>query len=148
MRDFVRPGYFDLVINMFTSFGYFKDQEDNLRVLRSIKESLKSDGKLLMEMVSKEAMLRNYKDSIVSQQDEQIHIERYNFEDGMARMKNKWILRKAGSYKVCTLEHHICSGQELKVILQMCGFRNISLYGSLDPTPYDLNAKRLVVFAS
>ncbi|WP_041076350.1 class I SAM-dependent methyltransferase [Thermotoga caldifontis] len=60
MRDFVRPGYFDLVINMFTSFGYFKDQEDNLRVLRNIKESLKSNGKLLMEMVSKEALLRNY----------------------------------------------------------------------------------------
>ncbi len=74
-------------------------------------------------------------------------IERHNFEDGMARMKNEWILLKAGSYKVYSLEHYIYSGQELKMMLQMCGFRNINLYGLLDPTPYDLNAKRLVVLA-
>ena len=37
MRDFVRPNHFDLVINMFTSFGYFEDQEENMKVLRNIK---------------------------------------------------------------------------------------------------------------
>ncbi|HBT38814.1 MAG: Methyltransferase type 12 [Thermotoga sp. 50_1627] len=148
MRDFVRPGCFDLVINMFTSFGYFEDQEENMKVLRNIKSSLKSDGKLLMEMASKEVLLRNYKDSIVTERSSKMLVEKHSFEPGMARMKNQWIVLDAGSYRVYSLEHYVYSGQELKMMLQMCGFTNVELFGSLDGTPYDLNARRLVAVAS
>ena len=41
MRDFVRPATFDLVISMFTSFGYFDDKGEDLLVLRNIHASLK-----------------------------------------------------------------------------------------------------------
>jgi SAM-dependent methyltransferase len=148
MRDFVRPNHFDLVINMFTSFGYFEDQDDNMKVLRNIKKSLKNDGKLLMEMVSKEVLLRNYRDSIVTERGSKMLIEKHDFEVGMTRMRNQWIVLEAGEYKVYSLEHYVYSGQELKMMLQMCGFTNVELYGSLDGTAYDLNAKRLVVVAS
>src|SRR5437773_1202125 len=33
MRRFVRADSYDLVLSLFTSFGYFETQEDNLRVL-------------------------------------------------------------------------------------------------------------------
>ncbi|WP_448517783.1 class I SAM-dependent methyltransferase [Pseudothermotoga sp.] len=148
MRDFVRPNHFDLVINVFTSFGYFEDQDDNMKVLRNIKKSLKSSGKLLMEMVSKEVLLRNYRDSVVSEQGSKMLVEKHSFEPGMARMRNQWIVLEAGEYKVYSLQHYVYSGQELKMMLQMCGFTNVELYGSLDGTAYDLNAKRLVVVAS
>ena len=36
MRNFIRTDSFDLVCNMFTSFGYFKAEEENLRVLRNL----------------------------------------------------------------------------------------------------------------
>lgn len=49
MRTFVRSDTFDVVLNIFTSFGYFKDQRQNQRVLRNIFESLKPGGKLLIE---------------------------------------------------------------------------------------------------
>lgn len=147
MKDFVEPNYFDLVINMFTSFGYFKDHNDNLKVLRNIRKSLKDGGKLLMEMASKEIVLKNYKDSIVSERDQKMLIEKHSFEPGMARMINDWIVLENGRYKIYRLEHYLYSAHELKMMLQICGFNNIILYGSLDKDPYDLNAKRLVVLA-
>ncbi|ABV34351.1 MULTISPECIES: class I SAM-dependent methyltransferase [Pseudothermotoga] len=147
MKDFVKPDHFDLIINMFTSFGYFKDHEDNLKVLRNIRKSLKSGGKLLMEMASKEIVLKNYKDSIVSERDQKMLIEKHSFEPGMARMINDWIVLENGRYKIHRLEHYLYSAHELKMMLQICGFNNIILYGSLDKDPYDLNAKRLVVLA-
>jgi hypothetical protein len=101
-----------------------------------------------MEMVSKEVLLRNYRDSIVTERGSKMLIEKHDFEVGMARMKNQWIVLEAGEYKVYSLEHYVYSGQELKMMLQMCGFTNVELYGSLDGTAYDLNAKRLVVVAS
>lgn len=148
MRDFVEPNRFDLVINMFTSFGYFENQEDNLKVLKNIKKSLKEDGKLLMEMASKEIVLKNYRESIVSVRGEKMLIEKHSFEPGLARMKNDWIVLENGRYKVHTLQHYLYSAEELKMMLQMCGFKNIAVYGSLSGDLYDLNAKRLVVVAS
>jgi 2-polyprenyl-3-methyl-5-hydroxy-6-metoxy-1,4-benzoquinol methylase len=42
MRDFVRPAAFDLVISMFTSFGYFDDKGEDLRVLENMFASLRA----------------------------------------------------------------------------------------------------------
>ncbi|HIJ74982.1 MAG TPA: methyltransferase domain-containing protein, partial [Candidatus Hydrogenedentes bacterium] len=44
MREFARPVAFDLAISMFTSFGYFEDRQDNLRVLRNVYQSLRPGG--------------------------------------------------------------------------------------------------------
>ena len=46
MRHFVRPGAFDLVVNIFTSFGYFDDKRDDLVVLRNIHQSLNNGDPL------------------------------------------------------------------------------------------------------
>jgi len=35
---------FDAVLNLFTSFGYFENEEDNLNTIRAIKANLKSNG--------------------------------------------------------------------------------------------------------
>lgn len=35
---------FDAVFNLFTSFGYFEKEEDNLRTIKAIKEELKEEG--------------------------------------------------------------------------------------------------------
>ena len=43
MRDFIRPGGFDPVLSMFTSFGYFDDWQ-NRRVLENVCASLRPGG--------------------------------------------------------------------------------------------------------
>src|ERR1039457_5861482 len=58
MREFRRPASFDLACNLFTSFGYFEREEDNLRVLRNVWESLRDGGALVMDMVGRERMER------------------------------------------------------------------------------------------
>lgn len=35
MRDFIRPDTFDVVLNLYSSFGYCKHQEDDLKVLKT-----------------------------------------------------------------------------------------------------------------
>jgi SAM-dependent methyltransferase len=58
MRTFVRPAAFDLACSLFTSFGLFRKEEDDLRVLRNIHKSLKEAGVLIIEVVGKECMVR------------------------------------------------------------------------------------------
>lgn len=58
MREPLRPGYFDLVLNLFTSFGYFDQAEENLRVLKAVNTNLKEKGKVLIDYLNAE-LLKN-----------------------------------------------------------------------------------------
>lgn len=44
MRENLGQGEYNVVMNLFTSFGYFDDPTDNVKVLKAIKNSLKTDG--------------------------------------------------------------------------------------------------------
>lgn len=47
----------DVVFNLFTSFGYFDDPTDNLRVLQSVSESLKPGGYFLLDYLNAEPVI-------------------------------------------------------------------------------------------
>jgi 2-polyprenyl-3-methyl-5-hydroxy-6-metoxy-1,4-benzoquinol methylase len=50
---------FHIVCNLFTSFGYFEDDDDNLRVIRNMQSNLKEGGFLVMDYLNPEAVQRN-----------------------------------------------------------------------------------------
>jgi 2-polyprenyl-3-methyl-5-hydroxy-6-metoxy-1,4-benzoquinol methylase len=52
MRVPFGKNYFDYVFNFFTSFGYFKDQEENIGVVRNISSSLKPGGLLVLDYIN------------------------------------------------------------------------------------------------
>lgn len=60
MRRFCEPHTFDAVINMFTSFGYFKEKEDILQVVQNVYSSLKSDGTFLLDVMGKEVLAKGF----------------------------------------------------------------------------------------
>lgn len=49
MRTHRTRGDFDLVVNLFTSFGYFEDPNDDLKVLRNARSHLKPKGYLVLD---------------------------------------------------------------------------------------------------
>ncbi len=53
MRNVFRINYFDIVCNLFTSFGYFKSNHDNHLAARSMAQSLKQGGTLIIDFVNK-----------------------------------------------------------------------------------------------
>ena len=67
MRTFKRENSFDLVCSLFTSFGYFEDETDNLRVLQNVCANLRSGGVFVMELLGKERLARSYQPAICSE---------------------------------------------------------------------------------
>src|SRR5262245_62252316 len=49
MRTFVRHEAFDAAVNLYTSFGYFDDPLDDLRVARNVAASVRPGGRALFE---------------------------------------------------------------------------------------------------
>ncbi len=52
-------GPFHVVCNLFTSFGYFENDDDNLRVIRNMQANLKEGGFLVMDYLNPEAVRRS-----------------------------------------------------------------------------------------
>ncbi|WP_347374802.1 class I SAM-dependent methyltransferase [Aequorivita sp. Q41] len=76
------PKKFDAVLNLFTSFGYFKNEIDNLNTLKAIKSELNNTGNAVIDFLNVELAIKNLVpteqkivDGIV------FHIEKY-LEDG------------------------------------------------------------------
>jgi SAM-dependent methyltransferase len=53
VRSFKRPGAFDIAVNLYNSFGYFEDPEDDKRLVRRAFESLKPGGVFFIETQGK-----------------------------------------------------------------------------------------------
>ena len=148
MREFVRDVSYDLVLSMFTSFGYFKKEDDNLKVLRNIYQSLKPGGSCLIDVVSKEWLAKVFQPTSSSdEEDGTILVQRREVVKDWSRIKTEWILIKDGETRTFAFEHSIYSGQELKDRLAQTGFKNIKLYGSLEGEEYGVNSKRLIAAA-
>ena len=148
MRDFHRPGAFDLAVNLFTSFGYFEDAAENTRVLENLRSSLRPGGSLLIDLAGKEIVARN-PDATWSQPlpDGGRFVGRLEVLPGWERARVEWIFIRSGSTRRFSFEHFIYSGEQLKRMLLEAGFGQVQLLGDLAGGPYDAHASRLLAWA-
>jgi SAM-dependent methyltransferase len=147
MRTFCRPGAFDAVVNLFTSFGYFDDPEDDRQVVLNVHESLKPGGIFLMDMAGKEIAARVFQERGWREEDAVIILEERKVTNNWGRMDNRWIILKGGEKQEFRLSLRLYSAVELSTLLGGCGFDKLDVYGDMTGSPYDHMAKRLVVVA-
>ncbi len=148
MRSFVRPATFDLACSLFTSFGYFKDEGEDLEVLRNIHRSLKENGVLVIDVLGKERLARVWQNSLCTElSDGSLLVQRHQLLDNWCRIRPEWIIIKDGHTRSFTFEHTIYSGRELKDRLISCGFKQVQLFGDLQGAPYNQDATRLIAVA-
>ena len=69
---------FDAIFNLFTSFGYFEVEEDNLRTIKAIKAGLKVNGLGVIDFLNSENVVKNLVTSQIKEVDGiAFHIEKY-----------------------------------------------------------------------
>jgi hypothetical protein len=73
---------FDAIFNLFTSFGYFENDEDNLTTLKAIKESLSEYGFAVIDFMNVSKVVENLvPDEVKNLENIDFHIKRY-LKDG------------------------------------------------------------------
>lgn len=148
MRSFVRPASFDLAVNLFTSFGYFEDSGDEVRVLRNVFESLRPGGAFVIDVMGKEVLARICQPTYsVMKADGTLVVARVEITHGWTRVHNEWTAIRGGTARTFTLEHWVYSGRELHELLAGVGFGDIRLLGDFTGREYDTSATRLVAVA-
>ena len=79
------PTKFDAVFNLFTSFGYFDKEEDNLNTLKAIKQELKPGAKAVIDFMNVDYVAKNLvPKEIKTVEGIDFHIKRW-IEDGFIK---------------------------------------------------------------
>lgn len=145
MRTFCRPDTFDAAINMFTSFSYFEDPEEDRQVVLNVYRSLKSGGIFLLETMGKEVLARIFLENNWHEEDGVLILEERKVTRNWGWMENRWIMFKDNKRTEFKVTHRLYAATELIALLTGCGFSRADAYRDLEGNAYDHTARRLAV---
>ncbi len=145
MREYCVPDLFDIIVNLFGSFGYFENPDDDRKVVANMHKALRAGGQFLIETAGKEITARDFQERDWSEEGDLLILSERKASQHWSRIETRWIIIQ-GTHKV---EHRVSvrsySALELSALFLDCGFSQVRVYGSLDGTEYDHNAQRLIV---
>ena len=147
MRSFCMPREFDTIINLNTSFGFFEDPEQDRQVVMNIHRSLKTNGSLLMDLMSKEVLARIFQERDWHEAEGILILQERRLSHAWSWIENRWIMIKDGKRNDFRVSHRLYSAAELTSLLTGCGFTSTEVYGNFSGGDYDQQAERLVVLA-
>jgi SAM-dependent methyltransferase len=147
MRAFCRPDAFDAAINLFTSFGYFENPEDDRQVVMNVYRALRASGSFLLDMMGKEVLARIFQERHWHEEEGLIVLQEVAVSENWGWVENRWIIVQDGEKREFKISHRLYSAAELSALLAECGFDGVDVYGDVKGAPYDHTAKRLVVVA-
>ena len=149
MRSFSRPEAFDIVLNMYTSFGYFEDVADDRLAARGFFDALRPGGRLVMELHGKENLAAGFSArDWVELDDGRVLLEERTIVDDWRAVRNRWIVYHDGGRYELEFSLRLYGAAELVDLLRDVGFSEITVFGNLEGDPYDEHARRLVVVAA
>ena len=139
---------FNLITNLFTSFGYYSEPADNQKVLENAHGWLNDGGHLIIDTFGKEQAAHAIEPVHCTEYDNgDLRFERPLLTDNMNVYSNEWILVRGDQAHRWEYQHFVYSANELTHMLKQAGFRHIQVFGSLAADDYDLAAERLVLVA-
>ncbi len=140
-------GTYDGIINMFTSFGYFDDPEDDLILLKKMHKALKPGGTLFMEMWGKEVLARDFEERVWFEREGITILLEYGIDMNWTELRNRWLFYQNGKMTEYTFSHRIFSAAEMSQMLGEAGFPTVDIYGGFDGRVYDNQAEQLILVA-
>jgi len=153
MREIGIFNEFDAVINLFTSFGYFEREDDDLRVLQSIGKALSGHGKLILDLeniyfLASMTQFRGSEpvyqpiDNFTGWVEE---INRFNPVDHRVEVSLRLWLDNGNLVKQGKATYRAYSLPELRKLLDLAAFSVQGVYGDFQLRPYDLDSLRMIV---
>ncbi len=148
MRTLPIPGAqrFDAVLSLFTSFGYFSDAE-NEAVARGMAESLAPGGRLLVDLNNRELLEKAHGLRTWNERAGGYILDEFAYDADSRRFLGNRILLTDGRERRYPFDHRAYSEPEIRALLKRAGLRVLAVYGSLERTPFNARASRMVALA-
>jgi ubiquinone/menaquinone biosynthesis C-methylase UbiE len=137
---------FDAALNLFSSLGYLGDDEDT-NVLREIRRVLRPDGRLVVEIMHRDRLVRHYRDQDWRLLGEgRLLLEQRTFDaaEGVAQT-TQTLIDTSGERDSRSFSVRVYSATELLGMLERAGFADAKPYGDFEGNPFTPDTRLLIV---
>lgn len=145
MREVPLDETFDAVVNLFTSFGYFEDDEENVKVLRQIYRLLKADGKFIIDFLNPDYVKANLVPFSSRTEGGTTIEESRKIEDGFVR-KAIAVKERDAEERTYLEQVKLYSLESFLDMLVRSGLEAERVYGDYNATPYDRAGSKRMIF--
>ena len=146
MREVFPVKDLDAAMNLFTSFGYFEDDEEDRVCLRNIYQALKPTGMFVQDYLNPVFTLANLKaEEVVDREQVSFSIQRY-VKDGFIKKDiqvshGQELKQFQESVKIYTIE-------KLKQLHEQAGFRVLHVFGDYSLQAFDEKTSPRIILVS
>ena len=146
MRHLDFQGAFDAVLLLFTAFGYFSD-EQNFLVLEKVVRALRPGGLFVFDVPNRDVILKGFLPYIVMEKNDDLMIDRNQFDSLTGRMYNRRIVIRDGVRKDKPFFIRVYNPSEITAMLERAGMEVIKLLGDYDGQAVSAESRRMVIVA-
>jgi SAM-dependent methyltransferase len=137
---------FDAALNLFSSLGYFGDEEDT-RALAEIRRVLRPGGRLLIEIMHRDATVLRFREKswhLVG--GGRLLLEQRTFDpaSGIAQT-TQTLIETSGERDSRTFSLRVYTATELMAMLARAGFAESRAYGDFDGNPLTTESRLVIV---
>lgn len=137
---------YDIVTNLFTSFGYFPNENDHSDVVEGFSKALKSGGVLVLDYINSEYSKKRMVSSETQIRDRiEFHIER-KFEKGFFKKSISYTMPN-GRNEFYTELVKAWDSHELSELLSSVGLHVKTIKGNYDFSKYHKDSPRMILIA-
>jgi len=147
MRTIDADEPYDAVISMFTGFGYFESDEENVRVLSAVAGALVPGGRFLLDVVNRERIMRVYREKDWTRLDNGVTVlteRHFDFAGGRNQETRTWIFPN-GRERSLRVDLRLYTTRELRTMLSTVGLEVDETFGGFDGGPLDLDAPECIL---
>ncbi|CAM3143961.1 methyltransferase domain-containing protein [Paenibacillus taichungensis] len=147
MRELPLKGGFDAVVNLFTSFGYFREDGEQLRVLRAIRRMLKPGGSYIIDFMNTAYVTRHLVQHSTRESEGQNIEEFRKIQDGFVQ-KEIHITDTASGQKPRIYQERVklYTREQLRDLLHEAGLMVDQVHGGYDEEKYDEQTSPRMIF--
>lgn len=146
MRKIDFKNRFDTAGHLWTSFGYFESERQNLLVLKKMYQALKPGGRFCLHTVNRDWILAYYTDTEWQDLGSTLFTLRRKFDFATSTNRAVWTFYRDGNPSVHQVNVRMYSYHELIAMFKQVGFVNIEGFGSTDDAPISQHTMMMWIF--
>lgn len=149
MRDIRWTSEFDAAVNLFTAFGYFEEDRENIRVLEGVARALRPGGRFLIDLLNPAWLHRNWQSMGWSRgEDGLIVVEERRMDWLRSIHEAEWTFIEADGRRRSTKTLlRIIHPHEIAAWLRGAGLEVEGLFGDFDGKPFGIESFRMIAVA-
>jgi len=139
---------FDVVLNQYTSLGYFADEADDRKVVRAAASMLVPGGRFVLEVINGERVMTRFQEQEWFTVGQASVVERRSLDRPARRMVVERTVTRPNEEDVSLHALRLYARRDVDELLRAAGFGRVDLYGDWSGEPVAPESLRVLAVAT